>query len=336
MVVRFDVSTLTKVGGAIAVTEGVHGNFTFDASDAGNLVYVPATYAEVGSHLVWIDPDGTTERASEVSGSWAQPRISPDGKKVVVRKTGVDCELWLLDLERDTFSRLVQEDDNHDPVWAPDSRHILFNRNLAADVVEMAVQGSRNVEVIAHGAQRGIPCWWSGASDILVSVRGAFGSPGDIWVRKMDGTGEDVPFVATPQNENNPVISPDGRWIAYVSDETGQMEIYVRRWPDDGTVWQVSAGGGNSPLWSRDGSKLFYIRGNDQALMSVSVDTGDGLVYGIPEVWIADGISTTRDRDFDVGPDGRFITVGAAEQGSAQSIRILLNWPQRIAGLGGD
>lgn len=337
-VVPFDPVTATVTGGAVLLTEPVDSVFCFDVSSTGTLVYVPAPRDGDGRVLTWVDRDGSTQQVLDVQGSWTQPRISPDGRRVLVRKTGTDCELWILDLERFSFSRIVQGDDSHDAIWVPDSRRILFERASAGEIVTLEIVGSRKAEVIASGPNRGKPWSWSGGNDLYAYTVNGAGGQSDIWVRRMNADAEPEPFLASPQTEDEPTISPNGRWIAYTSSETGVPEVYVRPFPDDGSAWQVSAGGGNNALWSRDGSELFFVRVEDASLMAVGVDEdNDELVLGDPQRLFTGLLSVERAGDFDVAADGRFITV-SSEGGSSngKQIRIVSNWPDLVRAMQGE
>ncbi len=332
----FDAEEARVTGGAVVVTEQVDGSFCFDVSPTGLLVYVPAPVEGEGRYLTWVDRDGSRSIASDLKGSWAQPRVSPDGRRVLARRTGSSCELWMLDLDRGSFARIVQEDDTHDPMWVPDGRSILFDRMEAGEIVTMEVSGSRRTRVVASGANRGRPESWSPGVDLLAFTVTGHAGKSDVWVRPMNGDGEPEPFAATPDSETEPEISPDGRWIAYVSDQTGVPEVYVRSLPDDGSVWQASAGGGANPLWSRDGTELFFVRLDDAALVSVAVRDDDGLELGVPQKLFEGLLSTSRAGDFDVASDGRFITVaGESDDTNRLEIRVLGNWQAEVNRLRG-
>jgi serine/threonine-protein kinase len=335
--VPFDPVTAQVTGGPVVITEQVNGSHCFDVTEHGLLVYVPAPVEGEGRVLTWVDREGRTEVAVDVKVSCAQPRISPDGRRVLTRKTGSNCELWMLDLERGSFARMVQGDDNHDAIWAPDSKRILFDRTEMGALVTLEVAGSRRSETIASGGNRGRPESWSAGNDLFAyTVSGEAGLP-DIWIRKMSDGGEGEPFLATPQAETEPRVSPDGRWIAYTSDETGVPEVYVRGYPDDGSAWQASAGGGNNPLWSRDGKELFFVRITDAGLMSVSVVSERDLELGVPQKLFEGLLSTSRIGDFDVAADGRFITVaGEGGQSNRREIRVLSNWRAMVERLKGE
>jgi serine/threonine protein kinase/Tol biopolymer transport system component len=334
--VPFDATEARVTGGPLLVTEQIDGSYCFDATDKGRIVYVPAPTEGEGRYLTWVDRDGRSEVAVDVQGSWVQPRISPDGQKVLVRKTGAECELWMLDLQRGSFARVVQGDDNHSPLWAPDGRRILFDRQEEGQIVTLDVTGSRRMEVIAKGANRGNPESWSAGGNLFAyTVSGEGGRP-DIWVRHMGDDSDPEPFAVTPQAEDSPRISPDGKWIAYTGVETGVPEVYVRSYPDDSSAWQVSAGGGNNPLWSRDGKELYFIRVRDSALMAAQVEAGAEFSLGAPRKILDRVLSTSRIGNFDVGPDGRFITVsGEGGDTDQRPIRVVDNWLALVHELSG-
>jgi Tol biopolymer transport system component len=148
----------------------------------------------------------------------------------------------------------------------------------------------------------------------------------DIWVRAMDGSSPAVAWLATKYDETQPSITSDGRWIAYVSNETGTPEVYLSPYSDTAQVWQISAGGGKTPLWSRDGRELFFVSGS--RMMAVRIDTRPEFHAGAPVELFEGGFSNSSRRDFDVTPDGGFVAVGHQGQaGEKKEIRMLLDWP---------
>ena len=159
------------------------------------------------------------------------------------------------------------------------------------------------------------------------------GTRKDIWVRAMDGSSPPVAFLATGYDEHTPAISPDGKWIAYTSNETGSYEVFVRPWPDTGTAWQISVGGGASTVWSRDGRELCFVSGT--RMMAVPVETRPDFRAGTPTELFDGGFNTSRPRDFDVGPDGRFVAVArAGGRGGQQELRMLLDWEAQTRAVG--
>jgi serine/threonine protein kinase len=334
-VVPFDAQTLEMQGSAVSMTEPIHANFCFDVSSNGMLVYVPAPSAQEKSELRWQFRDGTSRGITEVQSSWAQPRISPDGTQIVVRETGATCDLWVFDLERGSLSRLNTGDDSHNPVWSPDSRRVLYDGADSGNLTLIGVGGGRSREILVSGVDRGEPSSWGAAGNLLAyTVTGPVGEP-DIWVRHLD-TGEAELFFGSAEAEFEPNISPDGRWIAYTSEETGTLEVYVRAYPADGSAWQVSvAGGGRSPLWSRDGKELYFIRVSDNSLMASTMQTQGRTTFEVP-VELLERFGGNRSmREYDVAADGSFVVVSGQSADNEFKVRAVLNWPRLVAELTG-
>ncbi len=327
----FDARRARVTGPAVPLTEQVDANHCYDVSEDGKLVYVPVAGAGEGSEVVWLDRSGRATPAMTVRGTWAQPRVSPDGSRILLRKTGTNCELWLLDVERGTPARIAQGHDCHDPVWSPDGRRIAYQQvDTRGEITTLAVGGPREVTRISFSGLPESPQSWSAEGNHLAYTVTGRGTRSDIWVRGMDGGAPPAPFLATEFNETDPAISPDGRWIAYVSNETSEAEVFIRPYPDTGSSWQVSNGGGGSPLWSRDGGELFFVAQN--RMMVASISTRPALRIGRPEILFEGGFNTSRARDFDVAPDGRFVAVRTGGGAVRTEMRLLLNWPQALKG----
>jgi Tol biopolymer transport system component len=329
VVVPFDPASARSKGPAIPLTEEVDGSFCFDVAADGNLVYVPMPGAGDGDEIVWLDRKGATSKALERRSSWMQPRVSPDGRRILLRKTGTNCELWMLDVERGSLARVVNEGDTHDAIWAPDGKRILYHDTANGTLVAQTVGGMRKVETIAQGTEVGTPGSWTASGNLLAYTSRGQSTRDDIWIRVMDGSTPAEPFLATEFNERRPAFSPNGKWIAYTSDETGSVEVFVRSYPDAGAVWQISTSGGREPFWSRDGRELFFASG--RKLMAVRVETGAGFEAGRPEGLFEAYLGNLRVRDFDVAPDGRFVSVhrpgGEAGQ---QELRMLTSWQREM------
>jgi serine/threonine-protein kinase len=331
VVAPFDPSSVEVTGAAIPLTEQVDGAYCFDVAADGKLVYVPLPGAGEGSEIIWIDREGNVSLALETRSTWIQPRLSPDGKQILLRKTGNECELWIADVERGSLARIVHDGDTHTPIWGPDGKRIVYHEMSEGKLVTQTVGGVRQVEVLAQGSEVGEPGSWSGGGNLFAYTRRGRETSADIWVRVMDGSSPAEPFLATEFNEQDPAISPDGKWIAYVSDETGSREVFVRSYPDNGAAWQVSNNTGRNPIWSRDGTELFFASG--RKLMAVPVrPTPDGaFAAGRPEELFEGYLGSNRIRDFDVAPDGRFVSVrGAGDSEGSSELRLLLSWQQEM------
>jgi len=215
----------------------------------------------------------------------------------------------------------------HNPLWSPDGKHVLYQEMNGGKLVTQTVGGMRKVEIIAEGKDAGPPESWSTGGNLLVYTLHGQTSGDDLWVRVVDGSSTPEPFLVTEYNENRAAISSDGKWIAYMSDETGSPEVFVRSYPDSGAAWQVSINGGRDPLWSRDGKELFFVSG--KKMMAVVVEPGDMFAAGRPVELFEGLVGSTRMRDYDVAPDGRFITVRNPDgDDGQQELRMLLSWQQ--------
>ena len=330
LAVPFDPVALRTPGAALPLTEQVDASHCFDVSAGGDLVYVVATTAEGGGRLAWFDRDGGTETMADRATAWRNVRLSPDGKRVVARLTGANCELWMFDLERGAFTRIAGDDDNHDPVWAPDGGSVVYHRAVAREIVRTTVDLPFRTETLDWIPGNASPTSWAG-DRIAVSVRNP-GTGDDVWLYPADGPGEGRAVVATAAQETSPAISPDGRWLAYVSDTSGAHEVYVQRL-DDGATWSVSAGGGDLPVWASDGSELFYVRGSTVVVCEVAVE-GDRLVLSAPED-LTDVTVSIGSRDFDPAPDGRFVGIDfAGGSGTGRLVRALVGWQELVRRLG--
>jgi serine/threonine-protein kinase len=328
LAVPFDPSQVQVTGTAVPITEQISANYCFDAADDGKLVYVPVPGAGKGDEIVWLDRKGTPTSAMPTRATWTQPRVSPDGRRVLLRKSATNCELWMLDVERASLFRLAQGSDHHDAIWSPDGRRVAYSQlNARGEVYTLSVDGAREVTKVSEGSEAESPQSWSAGGNLLVTTRTGRGTQTDIWVRPMDGASPATPYLATEYNESAPAISPDGRWIAYASNESGALEVYVRPHPDTGRSWQISAGGGDLPVWSRDGRELFFT--NDTKMMVASIDISIETTFraAAPVELFEGGFSIGRQRDFDIAPDGRFIAVGlSGEDSGREEIRLLLDW----------
>jgi serine/threonine protein kinase/Tol biopolymer transport system component len=322
----FDPQAARITGPAVAMTEPVEANYCFDLQGDA-LVYVPVARHGAGREVVWLDRDGTVTPAVEPTGNWAQPRISPDGRRLLVRKIAAQCQLWMFDLVRGGVTRFTHEDDNHAPLWSPDGRSIAYDRADAADVVIVTLDGTREVTVVAKGRDRGTPRSWSGEW-LAYTVIGV-GTRSDVWVRPVDGSTPPTPVAATEFEERSPALSPDARWVAYTSDESGKEEVRISACPADGRTWQASIAGGQNPLWSRDGDELYFVSGAD--MMAVSVEANEELNLGVPRVLFSGGFTISQDGDLDVAPDGRFVAIGDTEgEFEGEHVIMLQNWSQEL------
>jgi serine/threonine-protein kinase len=269
-------------------------------------------------------------------GTPGWPRVSPDGRFAALHVGGPETrDVWLLDLERPGSSRQLTYRGGGFPVWSHDGQRIAFmsRQDGSGDLYTVPADGSGSPERVVSGERTKIPVSWS-SSGVLAYYEIGVETQRDIWVVDLDGDRTPSPFVATNANELSPVFSPDGRHLAYVSDETGQNEVYVRPYPSPGPVTVISIDGGSEPVWSRDASKLFY-RHLD-TLMSVSVRYAPRFEVGRPATALDAPLlpGSGGNASYDVAVDGSsFILLRSAGESSVDELRLVLNWVEELRGV---
>jgi Tol biopolymer transport system component len=230
------------------------------------------------------------------------------------------------DITRGTLAPLTRGPGQHDwPVWTPDGKSVAFQRNVAGSIglFSKPIDGSGPEERLIAGELQSVDSY-SPDGHLLIS-----GSAGDLWAVPMDGDRKPRPLVQTPFQEAHPMLSPDGRWLAYRSNESGRFEIYVQPFPGLSTRHLISTDGGTELVWSRDGRELFY-RNGDQ-MMAVEITTTPGFRAGKPRVLFDGYVRVSGRPNYDVAADGRFLMVQAVEPQSAPSqLNVVLNWREEL------
>jgi serine/threonine-protein kinase len=296
------------------------------------LAYVPGGAAAAQHSLVWVDRQGRTELAMEERGSYVWPRLSPDGKRIAVSRRGETgkVDVWILDLVRATRSRLTVEAGNILPVWSPDGERVAFSSNRrgagGVDVYWKAAHGRGNAERLLAGDHARFPRSFSPDGRTLAITEYHSELLRNILLLHLDGPAEPVSLLATRFDEYSPMISPDGRWLAYVSDESGRDEVYVQPFPEGAGRWTISTGGGREPVWSPDGRELFYRRGN--TVMAVAVTATPAFQAGRPEVLFQGRFQqgVYGSHGYDISPDGqRFLMVEPGAESALDRIHVVLD-----------
>ena len=325
LAVPFDVGTRQVLGGPVSLIDGVRagsdttsGAMHFALADNGSLIYVPGAAGGGGVvSLTWVDRDGDGESIPAPPRAYDHLRVSPDGTRIAVDiADGDNTDVWIWDLARETATQLTfDEEDDFFPLWTPDSARVVFASDReGGGVFWKAADGTGQVERLKDGLAR--PYAWAADGRLI------FDQAGDIGMLTMEGERTEEMLLNAEFAETDPALSPDGRWLAYLSNETGTPLIYVQPFPniDDG-LWNVSLGFGADPVWSPDGRELFYRRSTD--LMVAQVETEPTFSSRTPEpLFSLSGYEIggrATGRRFDLAPDGdRFIVrkPGTAEQTS--------------------
>jgi serine/threonine-protein kinase len=332
---RFDPATRTLRGAPVTVLPNLppfsDGRLAYDVSANGTLIYGTSQLATDPFRVVWVDRSGREEALIDDAASWAQPRLSPDGRQLVLRRSASpNCALWMLDIERRTLSRLTTAGDTHDPIWSPDGRWVVYSLAGTAThgIVRHAADGSGTVELLVESVEhRLLPRAFTPDGSALVVATSDLAAHGaDLVVLALDGSRAMKPLIATPFQEDFPAFSPDGRYLAYTSDQSGQREVYVRPYPNPGAVVQVSNHGGTAPFWSRDGRELFYVQ--DDTLVRVAVGTAGGFRAGAPERQLAGNYVWGRPNNIDLSRDGaRFVMLRRpGDAAPPPTLKVVLDW----------
>ncbi len=336
--VPFDVKKLEVHGSPVPVLEnvmGMRGSGVVHAGFARNglMAYLEGAPQSRQTRLVWRSRGGVPEPIPLPPGAYFGPALSPDGSKIAVMSAGAaNFDIAIYDINQTTLTRLTFEGDNTAPSWSPDGRRVSFasvRNNALMSAYMKAADGSGQDELIYSAdrlanAGQVVPFGWTpdGRSMIL-----SFTNENANNIAVLSGEGQEAkPLLETPASEQQPALSPNGRWLAYASDESGAFQVFVRAFPGDGGKWQVSTDGGFAPRWSPDGRRLFY---RDQSrLLDVSVDDTTGsFKAGRPEIVFDDIAVISGFRDYDVRDANRFVLVQSAGDDSAPpGVTVVVNW----------
>ena len=334
---KFDVRSPTLEGEPVPIGEGLGtddvGLASFSVSHNGILVYRGGDL--VGARLVWVDRTGRETPMMSAPADYRDTSLSPDGARVVYDVVdGAKADLWIRDLTRGVSSRFTFDPaDEVNAKWSPEGRRIVYTSKAkgAGDLYVKDASGTREAEpLLVNPDEKYVSDWSADGHYILVTSRSDNSRGWDISALPMDGDKKPIPIVQTPFNEMWATFSPDGKYIAYQSNESGRNEIYVQEFPEARNKWQVSTEGGVETYWRGDGRELFYRSGSN--VMAVPVQVGASFTVGTParliETRFADAIARGRYRPT---PDGqRFLVLTPLTREAEQPAAIVLNWPAAL------
>ncbi|MFN0168647.1 MAG: protein kinase domain-containing protein, partial [Bryobacteraceae bacterium] len=346
--VPFDLGRLTVTGGATPILEDVISSSSaggdFALAQNGTFVYLSGKPSQAGYSIFSVDSSGKTQALHAPPARYFGLRFSPDGKRLVFSiNTDKGSDIWVKDLDRDTLSRLsFLPGINSNPVWTPDGKHIVFRsaNPAATGIYGVRSDGSGEAKRLTSATPPEYPYSFSPDGKRLAMAQAGSGGDDNVYTMAVEPDpgpgafgfrlGKAELFVGTQFVEMQPAFSPDGRWLAYGSNESGIMEVYVRPFPGPGGRWQASTGGGSRALWARDGRELLFLsRGGQVMAVSYSVN-GATFAAGKQRLWTEARVRILAGPTYDIAPDGKRLAAILREVDLSEklpaSLTILLNF----------
>jgi eukaryotic-like serine/threonine-protein kinase len=339
----FDAKRLALSGEAMPLLEQVNA---YAVSNNEVLLYRRATgqAAQGSAQLVWFDrngkPAGQVGAPANYSGD---VRLSPDGRRAAVDLvTGTNRDVWVIDLARGVPSRLTFEGANWSPIFAPDGSRVVFSRapgltGLTNRLYQKSSSGVGSDELLFEGEQAGeaiFPEAWNGSHVVFARVKSPSNVPAELWVLPLSGDRKAFRYLPTKFRNATSAFSPDGRWLAFTTNESGTYQIVIQSFPDPSTgKWQITGNGGTEPRWRGDGRELYYL-GLDGKIMAVSIQADKTVEAGQPVPLFQTPLKTSFNpglKRYDVTADGqRFLVlspvVSTPAQANANPITAVVNW----------
>jgi Tol biopolymer transport system component len=334
---------LEVTGEAVPVAEhiAINGGVTrpvFSVSENGTMVYESGSTAGTWN-LQWVARDGKQISAVAEPDRYFYPALSPDGTRLAVNLfngTQGTQAIWIFDLARGTRTRLTFGTASQlSPAWSPDGNTIFYQSNAIGGyhIYSKAADGSGSDQTVIESkdAEEAIP---SPSPDgrYLVYLRRSGGQPStDLWALPLFGDRKPIPIVETAFLKNGAAVSPDGKWLAYQTNESGRNEVYITAFPGGGAKWQVSTNGGAASRWRKDGKELFFLDPTDN-IVAVDVNiSGKAPQLGVPHALFQANAIQRQNGSFDVTGDGKrfLVNIGNLKEGS-DPLTLVLNWPGEL------
>jgi eukaryotic-like serine/threonine-protein kinase len=336
LAVPFDLQKLRVTGPPVIVLQGVladvsEGAASFTMSQNGILAYVPGAEHIVSRSLLWVERSGRTQPVTDITRPYGSARISPDGHRLALWTEDAVANVWVYEPSRGTMMKVSYGSDDHSEAWSPDGRQLAFesSRSGVHQLYVEPADGTGTEEQVTSGENEHYINDWSHDGRYLIYTEFDPETGPDLWVADLRNHSSH-PFLRTPFAEKSAVFSPDGAWVAYVSNVSGQNEIYVQPFEGTGQRWQVSTDGGEEPVWARSGRELFYRRGGK--MMAVPVTTKPRFAAGSPKVLFSGAYhyNIVPNRTYDVASDGRFVMIKADSETSSHQINVVLGWSEEL------
>jgi serine/threonine-protein kinase len=335
----FDLARLAVAGAPVKVVDGVithpeSGGAQVSISRNGTLVYAAGGSRSAERPLLWVDRSGVARPATDRRASYWWPRVSPDGQRIAVVIDAAFSKIWILDAERGTLARASQLAGDQDrAVWMPDGVHVTFGIDMTGrgevSLLSHRFDGTGSGRLLFEGPKSPTPLGWSPDGRKLLFRQTGATTAEDVWLYSIDDR-TTTPFLQGPANETSASFSPDGRWVAYVSDESGAAQVYVRPVHGPGRS-QVSVSGGTAPVWDRGGRELFFAKGD--TLFAAPVTLGETFSSGAvqrlfsgPYTFDVLAVNYLQTVNYDVAPDGQRFLVPGNQAPAPHQLELVLNW----------
>jgi Tol biopolymer transport system component len=346
--VPFDLKRLEVTSQPAPILEGVvtaplFAGAQFSFSETGDLVYVAGHSGGVNVSIYWMDREGKFTPLRQTPSAYYNLAFSPDGKRLALDIIdGKRRDIWLYEWERDTLTRLTFAGEaNSFPVWTPDGQRITYSsvdKDGRNNLWWIRADGAGDTQRLTEGKSPQFSGSWRPDGKVMAFTQQNVDTNFDIMTFPIEGNeksgwkpSEPKPFVNSAFVESEPAFSADGRWLSYMSNESGDFEVYVRPFPGPGGKWQVSTAGGFFPKWSRNGNELFYRTGDSKIMRVAYSVTGDSFRADKPQLW-SPGQFTDRgvNYNFDVHPDGKRFAVlktpGSEQTAAVNKVSFIFNF----------
>jgi Tol biopolymer transport system component len=332
LAVGFDVSSLAITGTPVPVIEGLgkvwSGDTDYSVSDNGTIVYLANVAAGTGGLLVAADRHGNVRPISAHRGNYSEFSVSPNGKSIASRAYAINDDIWTYDTATGAPLRFTFEPlDEIFPQWTADGAHIAYGTRMGT-IYWKSSDGSGTREELTHGMYPRYPSSFSRDGKLLAFVEIHPSQRRDIWLMPLQGARTPVPLMATDADERDARFSPDGQWLAYVSDETGRDEVFIRPVSTHGARKQVSSEGGTGPVWAPNGRELYFASGNHISAVTLDGQANpvgrDRLLLSTPKY---EDLQFDADNPiFDILPDGERFVLLLEQASSLVHYNVVLNW----------
>jgi Tol biopolymer transport system component/predicted Ser/Thr protein kinase len=335
----FDPARMQLSGEPVALVEHVapatNGLAAISISTTGTFAYANATLER--GRLTWFDRGGRTLDSVGAEGDYTDFRLSPDGKRVAASLVDPQSSMpavWMADLTRGSVTRFTFDPSlEASPVWSPDGARVAF-RSLRSGMLgfyeKSAAGGGQDKPMLVENTSPSIVLTdWSPDGSTILYSRQLATTGFDLWLLPADGQGKPAQYLNSPADETQGAFAPNGRFVAYTSNESGRLEVYVQTLPASDRKWQISTGGGHEPRWRRDGRELYYLS-EDRKLMAVPVTIDAGFTAGAPkalfQTGVPAGVNPFRTNYVPAGDGQRFLVNTVRDDTGPEPITVVLHW----------